>query len=75
MEYTKLESVGAVVDRRGLVAPMLANGEPDHDAGWQDVHDASQEWQARLSWEDSLTIRSIVGWHRAYIRDLRKEGK
>lgn len=58
MEYVKLESVGAVVDRRGLVAPMLANGEPDHDAGWQEEHDASREWRDRLSWEDSLTIRA-----------------
>ena len=57
-EYAKLESVGAVVDRRGLVAPMLANGEPDHDAGWQEEHDASREWLDRLSWEDSLTIRT-----------------
>ena len=62
LAYTKLESVGAVLDHRVLVKPMMANGEPDEDGDWQELDNLpdNPEWWGQLSIDDWLVVCDLL---------------
>ncbi|QDP59725.1 MAG: hypothetical protein Unbinned2990contig1001_45 [Prokaryotic dsDNA virus sp.] len=50
-KYITLESVGSAIDDKGIVYPMLENGDIDIDNGITWIH-TSDEWDDSLSEED-----------------------
>lgn len=54
-KYTKLDSVGSIIDQNGIVYPEMENGKPDLNAGVE-FSELSDEWLSALSKEDKKKI-------------------
>tara|TARA_B110000971_G_scaffold194625_1_gene208467 strand:- start:139 stop:699 length:561 start_codon:yes stop_codon:yes gene_type:complete len=54
-KYTKLNSVGSIIDQDGIVYPQLKNGKPDTDNGVE-FSEVSDEWLEGLSDADRKLI-------------------
>ena len=56
-KYTKLESVGSIIDQDGMVYPMTVSGKPDLDAGTPlDEIDREDDWYSSLSAKDKKIV-------------------
>ena len=55
--YTKLESVGSIIDQDGMVYPMTVSGKPDLDNGTLfDEIDREDDWYSSLSTKDRKIV-------------------
>jgi|TARA_R100000084_G_C4634439_1_gene140221 hypothetical protein len=69
MIYVELKSVGSVVDNKGVIYPMYADGDVDVENGVNWI-DADDEWRRSLSEEDLTLFYCFMGIHRKIKRSI-----
>ena len=70
VKYTKLNSVGSIIDQDGIVYPQLKNGKPDTDNGVE-FSEVSDEWLEGLSNADKKLVAKFEEFNSLTEKQLK----